>query len=604
MNIEGILDDKLVDIINRYAESSPSLGSDLKKSIENAKQAELIVPVLGMQGMGKSTLINALLEENIMPNDADETTCVPVEVKYGTDEHGEVYFKDGKNKQNVNTLEGLAKYVDNVQNPGNELGVSHIVLYRNREIVKSGLTIVDLPGVGSMTLANENTTKRYIENLCTAIFVIPTVPTIRDMEGVFIKSVWSQFTNAIFVQNVFNETKQEVLESIEYNSMRLKEIAVSLGYEYDGKIFDVNAYDALVGALEKSKCQIEGSKIKPLKDEIESLSKNWSKDKVVYIVNRLIRILDDTRNVIERKIEEQNKSKEEIRKGREEEYEAFNSQTRMLKSKLETVKSKFEDDVEKLMYNTNIDLNESIGKIRAAVFNCIDGGVYEGEHLSQAFKDAQEKHLSIFFNGLLNGINAIKLNVRNETNEIAQELDSMVVNKKSVSTVSVDVKPHIHFETNLDKFGGLLGTLGAGYVGTAASAKVGAAVGSLITPGVGTAVGAVVGIVIGVIGMFIGGKGGAQVTTTINNSRKSEAKKVVDAAISELQRKADAKIMESLSEFKGSVLQVFSDFEQKRKAEAKKMKENINNITDTDDVAVLREDKSYVETKIKEAANV
>ena len=42
-----------------------------------------VVPVYGIQGTGKSTFLNALLFKTpTLPVDADETTCVPVEVTY------------------------------------------------------------------------------------------------------------------------------------------------------------------------------------------------------------------------------------------------------------------------------------------------------------------------------------------------------------------------------------------------------------------------------------------------------------------------------------------------------------------------------------------
>ena len=113
MKIEQLFDQKLADFLDAYSDTKESLGSGILKSIKNSKRSELIIPVLGMQGMGKSTLINGLLEENILPNDADETTCVPVEVKFGTTECAIVHFFDKKNEIIVHTREELNEYVDN-----------------------------------------------------------------------------------------------------------------------------------------------------------------------------------------------------------------------------------------------------------------------------------------------------------------------------------------------------------------------------------------------------------------------------------------------------------------------------------------------------------
>ena len=92
MKLIEILDKKLVAFLDQYSDTQESVGTTLLRIIQNMDNAEVIIPVLGMQGMGKSTLINGLLKENILPNDADETTCVPVEVKFGTNECAVVHF--------------------------------------------------------------------------------------------------------------------------------------------------------------------------------------------------------------------------------------------------------------------------------------------------------------------------------------------------------------------------------------------------------------------------------------------------------------------------------------------------------------------------------
>ena len=118
MGVENLGKDKrFIEIMNNYSEGE-NLGDLFSKIIENRKNNEIIIPVLGLQGMGKSTLINSILSENILPNDADETTCVPVEVKYGKDEKALVYFKDSKETIEAFTREDLNKYVSNEYNPG------------------------------------------------------------------------------------------------------------------------------------------------------------------------------------------------------------------------------------------------------------------------------------------------------------------------------------------------------------------------------------------------------------------------------------------------------------------------------------------------------
>ena len=62
MKLIEILDKKLVAFLDQYSDTQESVGTTLLRIIQNMDNAEVIIPVLGMQGMGKSTLINGLLK--------------------------------------------------------------------------------------------------------------------------------------------------------------------------------------------------------------------------------------------------------------------------------------------------------------------------------------------------------------------------------------------------------------------------------------------------------------------------------------------------------------------------------------------------------------
>ena len=387
MKIEQLFDQKLADFLDAYSDTKESLGSGILKSIKNSKRSELIIPVLGMQGMGKSTLINGLLEENILPNDADETTCVPVEVKFGTTECAIVHFFDKKNEIIVHTREELNEYVDNNYNPANEKHVANIELFRNISILKDGMVIVDLPGVGSLTKENENTTKRYVENLCSAIFVIPTVPTIRNKEALFIKSLWSQFSKAIFVQNEWGESKEELNDSIDFNNKVLRKIAEEVHNPYNDEIIVVNAYKAVAGAVKNDQSLIDKSNIKTLYDKIIEIASNWEDTRESLLQTRINLSIEYVKGVILKRLSDLKKSKDEIEEENKRQLEVFHQGTIELLDKVDKLKRYLRDQEDEVYFTTRQKASESAKKIRAAIYRVIDKGVYDGERLSTAFND-------------------------------------------------------------------------------------------------------------------------------------------------------------------------------------------------------------------------
>ena len=603
---EYIKDETLLNIIDKYiktfAESDCDSASEvLKTSIQNTEKSEMIIPVLGMQGMGKSTLINGLLRENILPNEADETTCVPVEVKYGEEEHAEVYFEGNKPNCIVYTNDELASYVDNVHNPGNQKNVSRIVLYRKNDLLKNGLIIVDLPGVGSMTIRNHDTTTRYIKNLCTAIFVIPTTPTIRKQETIFIKSVWSQFGNAMFVQNLWDETEKELKESVEYNTLILKNIAKEINVSLDHDIIVVNAYDAVKGALEQNKTLVQSSNINTLRNYIEVFSKTWTEEMNNSANKRLISVLMSVINVIRKKLSEIGIEKEELIKQNKEEYEVVRKETKKINHKI--------DQFQDYLYDARIQLIkfvENIARKCSTIISSniniiVDSGVTDGEMLKTAFANIQEDAINDAFNEVLDEL----MNVKEEVQDRFADLEEIVLNSDNkIQGVQFDKESQFKFEKALDPIGSITGGLTGLYFGGVISTVItgaleGGKIGSIAGP-IGTVVGVVSGIIIAVGISSISNFAKKQVKKKRANETKAELRKV----ISEIEQTFITSMTKEVSETLSNIENHLQKLKEDRKAIERELKKNINNVENIADYAEyefgLKKDMKYVETILED----
>ena len=553
----------IVELLNKYSDTKQD-GSYLKGYLSRISDSDPIIPVLGMQGMGKSTLINALLEENILPNEADETTCVPVEIKYGENEHADVFFRDSKDSKTVYTIEELRDYVDNNYNPANEKGVLKLVLYRKKEILKNGIVIVDLPGVGSLTAANEETTNKYIQNLCTAIFVIPTVPTIRKNEALFIKAVWSQFSKAIFVQNDWGESKSEIAESVDYNTKVLRGIAEGLNNKFENDILVVNAYKAIAGALSKDSQLRDSSNINALTNAIDDFSSNWKDLQSEGAKEKTMMTVDSAIKYAKKILQEFSQSREETIRNRESELRNMQAVTNKLEEDFSKVKSYVSQQEFTVRSSARTKASECVKKLRAAMNKTIDSGVFDGDALTNVFNDEQQEKVTDCLNSLFDDITQIKIEVDVRIQNLCKvDLE----NDMQTQNEEIHKDHQIRYEKGLN----LLFKLGGGIGGVYAAPKVGAVVGTAIAPGVGTAVGYAVGIVIGIAGAIVG----SYAKKKIQQTRAVETKRELEPYYDKIESAIKKTISEKFNSYADSVKTALDTVISERRKQERGKKENL-----------------------------
>lgn len=115
---------------------------------------EYFVLVSGETKTGKSSLINALLGRNICAVDLDVATNITSIIRFGEEEKAVVrFYPDRKGKIPAPIRIGLEKVRDFTcegSNPDNKKNVQFIEIWVNSPILKSGMVLMDTPGLGSL----------------------------------------------------------------------------------------------------------------------------------------------------------------------------------------------------------------------------------------------------------------------------------------------------------------------------------------------------------------------------------------------------------------------------------------------------------------------
>lgn len=255
----------------------------LQSHLEKIQIPECYISILGIQGAGKSSLLNSLLfGDDILPVEVEETTCIPTMIRrvYKGEKPGAlVYYSDDRVEPMPLKREFLEKIVDNRYNPGNIMDAKYVVCKADISLLKEGFVFVDLPGVGSLTEKNEETTMRFLQETHIGIFMLRTVPPITESEAGFIDIAWPRLQESLFVQNLWaRETEKEVKEGMEHNSRVLEKIAQKRNTKPPDVLIPVNVAMACQASYSQDKEGLEQSGLEDLKQTIREYSRGAALD--------------------------------------------------------------------------------------------------------------------------------------------------------------------------------------------------------------------------------------------------------------------------------------------------------------------------------------
>jgi len=127
---------------------------ELRRSVE---QQELLVPVVGAFSSGKSTLINKIIGDNVLPTAITPETSLATELRYSTDQRIEAVKEDG----------GVVRFdISEIKKVTDAAGdFSFARLYIDSERVKElePLVLVDMPGFDSPLDAHNKAIMAYVD---------------------------------------------------------------------------------------------------------------------------------------------------------------------------------------------------------------------------------------------------------------------------------------------------------------------------------------------------------------------------------------------------------------------------------------------------------
>jgi len=178
--------------------------------------------VLGQFKRGKSTLINALLGEKILPTAIVPLTSVVTILRYGPQLRVEVQYLDER-KQEVQ-LADLPAYITERENPRNQKGVKEVTVFYPSAYLKGGVRIIDTPGAGSVYSHNTDVAYAYLPYVDAAIFVTSADPPLSNSEHQFLTDIRAFVDKLFFILNKIDQVSEaDREEALEFTTRIIEE---------------------------------------------------------------------------------------------------------------------------------------------------------------------------------------------------------------------------------------------------------------------------------------------------------------------------------------------------------------------------------------------
>jgi predicted GTPase len=196
----------------RVAELAQELGSERVREetialAQRTAEGRFYVACWGQCKRGKSTLLNALLNDRILPAGVLPLTTVPTVVRYGRSRRARVRFEGGA--WTDIRPEDLPQYVSEELNPENAKRVAEVEVFCANQLLAQGMCFVDTPGLGSVFGGNTAATHAFVPHIDAVLVVVGADPPITGEELALLGAIAGQVRNFVVVLNKADRTSGE-----------------------------------------------------------------------------------------------------------------------------------------------------------------------------------------------------------------------------------------------------------------------------------------------------------------------------------------------------------------------------------------------------------
>jgi len=305
-NRQGVLQDLSGEAaLNRLADLATEFGAEHTASAarsiaERVSEGRFYVACIGQFKRGKSTLLNALIGQAVLPTAVVPVTSVPTIIRHGERPAARVRFQSAA--WTDIPVSAVEEYVSEGKNPENAKGVAGVEIFVSSPLLETGMCFVDTPGLGSVFAGNTAATHAFIPHIDAAIVVIGADPPLSGDELQLVESVSQEVHDLVFVLNKADRANAAERSAAVEFARRVLETRLKRALP---AIFEISALDR----LEQGGPEWDWQRLLHALEELvqhsgRSLVRKATERGIRHAANQLLAVVKEERDTLERPLEE------------------------------------------------------------------------------------------------------------------------------------------------------------------------------------------------------------------------------------------------------------------------------------------------------------
>jgi replication fork clamp-binding protein CrfC len=279
----------------RKAETAAKSGSgemgfdrdlaDLTKAGQNLQQGVFRLMVLGDMKRGKSTFLNALIGENVLPSDVNPCTALLTVLRYGKEKKVTIHFKGDRRPEALDFSSFKTKYtIDPAEAKRLEESnkpafpdVDYAVVEYPLELLSKGIEIIDSPGLNDTEARNE-LSLGYLNNCHAVLFVLSATQPCTLGERRYLENyIKDRGLSVFFLMNAWDRVKESIIDPDDATELaeaeaklhrvfkaNLAEYCLIDGYDlYEERVFALSSIIALRRRIKDLDADLSGTGFPP-----------------------------------------------------------------------------------------------------------------------------------------------------------------------------------------------------------------------------------------------------------------------------------------------------------------------------------------------------